>query len=82
MVDATLIEPVLPASPGKPAAFRKLLRNPSVMFGATKTFTEEKTVGKARRFVDVGARALARVLRPAASQSLTIHHSHTNIAES
>jgi peptide/nickel transport system permease protein len=35
MVDATLIEPVLPASPGKPAAFRKLLRNPSVMFGAT-----------------------------------------------
>ena len=34
MVDATIIEPVLPASPGKPAAFRKLLRNPSVMFGA------------------------------------------------
>jgi peptide/nickel transport system permease protein len=34
MVDATIIEPVLPASPGKPAAYRKLLRNPSVMFGA------------------------------------------------
>jgi peptide/nickel transport system permease protein len=35
MVDATILEPVLPASPGKPAAFRKLLRNPSVVFGAT-----------------------------------------------
>src|SRR5258705_10250391 len=35
MVDATILEPVLPASPGKPAAFRKLLRNPSVAFGAT-----------------------------------------------
>jgi peptide/nickel transport system permease protein len=35
MVDATIIEPVVPASPGKPAAFRKLLRNPSVMFGVT-----------------------------------------------
>jgi peptide/nickel transport system permease protein len=35
MVDATILEPVLPASPGKPAALRKLLRNPSVMFGAT-----------------------------------------------
>jgi len=33
MVDATIIEPVLPASAGKPAAFRKLLRNPSVVFG-------------------------------------------------
>ncbi len=36
MVDATIIEPVLPASPGKPsAAFRSLRHNPSVMFGAT-----------------------------------------------
>ena len=35
MVDATINEPVLPASPSKPASFRKLLRNPSVMFGAT-----------------------------------------------
>ena len=35
MVDATILEPVLQASPGKPAAFRKLLRNPSVVFGAT-----------------------------------------------
>ena len=35
MADATILEPVLPASPGKPAAFRKLLRNPSVVFGAT-----------------------------------------------
>src|SRR5947199_9952334 len=35
MVDATILEPVLPASPGKPAAYRKLLRNPSVVFGAT-----------------------------------------------
>jgi hypothetical protein len=37
MVDATLIEPVLPASPGKPAAYRKLLRNPGVMFGASSS---------------------------------------------
>src|ERR1700712_466257 len=35
MVDATILEPVLPASPSRPAALRKLLRNPSVMFGAT-----------------------------------------------
>lgn len=35
MADATILEPVLPASPAKPAAFRKLLRNPGVMFGAT-----------------------------------------------
>ena len=35
MADATILEPVLPASPGKPAAYRKLLRNPSVVFGAT-----------------------------------------------
>ena len=35
MVDATILEPVLPASPVKSAAFRKLLRNPGVMFGAT-----------------------------------------------
>jgi peptide/nickel transport system permease protein len=34
MVDATIIEPVLPAAPGKPAAYRKVLRNPAVMFGA------------------------------------------------
>ena len=33
MADATILEPVLPASPGKPAAYRKLLRNPSVVFG-------------------------------------------------
>ena len=33
MVDATILEPVLPASQGKPAAFRKLLRNPGVVFG-------------------------------------------------
>ena len=35
MADTTILEPVLPASPGKPAAYRKLLRNPSVVFGAT-----------------------------------------------
>lgn len=35
MVDATILEPVLPASPVKSAAYRKLLRNPSVVFGAT-----------------------------------------------
>ena len=34
MADATILEPVLPASPGKPAAYRKLLRNPGVAFGA------------------------------------------------
>ena len=34
MADATILEPVLPASPAKPAAFRKLLRNPGVVFGA------------------------------------------------
>jgi peptide/nickel transport system permease protein len=33
MVDATILDPVLPASHGKPAAFRKLLRNPGVVFG-------------------------------------------------
>ena len=35
MVDATILEPVLTASPTKPTALRKLLRNPGVMFGAT-----------------------------------------------
>ena len=35
MADTTILEPVLPASPGKPAAYRKLLRNASVVFGAT-----------------------------------------------
>jgi len=34
MADATILEPALPASPAKPAAFRKLLRNPGVVFGA------------------------------------------------
>ena len=34
MADATIFEPVLPASPVKPAAYRKLLRNPGVVFGA------------------------------------------------
>jgi peptide/nickel transport system permease protein len=34
MADATILEPVLPASPTKPAAYRILLRNPGVMFGA------------------------------------------------
>ena len=34
MVDATIIEPVPSAGPVKSAAYRKLLRNPSVMFGA------------------------------------------------
>jgi peptide/nickel transport system permease protein len=34
MADATILEPVLPASPAKPAAYRKLLRNPGVVFGA------------------------------------------------
>ena len=34
MVDATILEPVLPASPVKSAAYRKLLRNPGVVFGA------------------------------------------------
>ena len=34
MADATILEPVLPASPAKPAAYRNLLRNPGVVFGA------------------------------------------------
>src|SRR5256714_12545737 len=34
MADTTILEPVLPASPGKPAAYRTLLRNPGVVFGA------------------------------------------------
>ena len=33
MADATILEPVLPSSPAKPAAYRKLLRNPGVVFG-------------------------------------------------
>ena len=35
MVDATIIEPAIPATPARSAALRKLLRNPGVMFGAT-----------------------------------------------
>ena len=34
MADATILEPVLPASSAKPAALRELLRNPGVVFGA------------------------------------------------
>ena len=33
MADATILDPVLPANPGKPAALRTLLRNPGVIFG-------------------------------------------------
>src|ERR1044072_4063675 len=35
MADSMILEPVLPASPVKPPAYRKLLRNPGVVFGAT-----------------------------------------------
>ncbi|WP_291856766.1 ABC transporter permease [Bradyrhizobium sp.] len=34
MADATMLDPALPAAPGKPAALRQLLRNPGVAFGA------------------------------------------------
>ena len=59
MADATILEPVLPASPGKPAAYRKLLRNPSVVFGATII---------ADRPADGAAGALARHHRPDGDQ--------------